>query len=65
MSDIVLVTWIICVFIWDIIVWGTFGYVVWWRHESGWWFLLAFVITSGTSLFKVLRKKYGVPEDTP
>lgn len=35
---------LVCNFVWCLLALGTCTYLVFWRHESGWWFLLALVI---------------------
>ncbi len=64
MKDSVLITWIICDLLWAIAVWGCAVKVVFQAGHSGWWFLLAFLLTAfDTTLLKVLRKRYDIPED--
>jgi hypothetical protein len=38
---------VICIFLWFFGVWGTVAYAVFALGHSGWWFLLALLITGG------------------
>lgn len=61
-KDFVLITWIIVAFLWDIIVYGTVTYLVFWKNNSGFWFFLAVILTSASTLFKALRRRYSIPD---
>ena len=60
-NDWVLIIWIVCTVLWDFAVFGATTYLVFWREQSGWWFILAVLLTAQITLFKVLAKRYGVP----
>ena len=40
------VCWV-CRFFWCVLVWGTCTYLVFWKGNSGWWYVLASLITEG------------------
>jgi hypothetical protein len=61
--DWVLVVWLLLSVVWDVLVFGVVTYVVFWRDRSGLWFVLAFILTYTSTLYKVLRKRYGIPEE--
>ena len=63
MKDSVLITWIVCAFLFDVFLLVGTSYLVFGRGASGWWFLLAIAIGMSPTLFKVLRKRYQVEED--
>ncbi len=60
MSDRVLITWIVCDLLWTVAVWGCGVKIVFQAGHSGWWFLLALLVTGDSTLYKVLKKRYGV-----
>lgn len=60
MKDWLLALWVVAQFLFDASVLGFTAYVVFWKGRSGWWFLLAMILCSSESLFKVLRKRFGV-----
>jgi hypothetical protein len=62
-NDAVLVAWIITTLAWDVLTLGTTTYLVFWKDASGWLFFLAILLCSSTTLYKVLRKRYGIAED--
>jgi len=62
MKDSVLVVWIVGDVIKDLLVLGMTTYLVFWQGHSGWWYLLALLLMSSTTLYKVLRKRYGIEE---
>lgn len=37
----------VCGFLWAILVFGTCTYVVFWLSQSGWWYLLAMILSGG------------------
>lgn len=43
-------------YLWVFTVWGVTAYAVFWLDRSGWWFLLALIITSGTSTEVKVKK---------
>lgn len=61
-NDTLLVIWLVISLIWDIIVLGTCTYLVFFHGASGWWYVFAFILCGSSSLFKVLRKRFGVEE---
>lgn len=61
-KDWVLIVWVLTSTAWDFAVFGTSGYLIFYKGISGWWFLFALLISSNTTLFKVLRKRYGIEE---
>ena len=63
MSDWLLVSWLLIAFAWDVLVFGFFSYIVFWRGRSGWWYVLAAALTYTPTLYKALHKRYGIPED--
>lgn len=54
MSPAVLIAWIVVSFLWDVAVFGFTAYEVFWHDHSGWWFVLALVLTYQPSLFAAL-----------
>jgi hypothetical protein len=48
--------------IFDVLIFGATGYLVFWNNQSGWWFLLAIFISWGntTAAYKIL----GVKKET-
>jgi len=50
--------------LWDAAVIGTLFYVVFWRGHSGWWFLLAIPLCGSTTLYKALRKRFQIAEES-
>lgn len=63
MNDWLLLVWLLLSVLWDTVCIGVTGYLVFWRGHSGWWFVLALALCCNTTLLKVLRKRYGVPEE--
>lgn len=63
MSDWLLATWLVCQTVWDTLVFGATGYLVFWRGHSGWWFVMAFVLTYSPGIYKALYKRFGVAEE--
>lgn len=59
-KDWVLIVWTISLFAWDVLVFGTTTYLVFWKGESGWWFALAILLCMGTTYFDVMKKRYGI-----
>jgi hypothetical protein len=41
-----IITYLIYIIIFEILIIGGCAYVVFWRHESGWWFVLACIVSS-------------------
>ena len=60
MKDWVLITWLIVTLLWDCFIVGGTAYLVFSKHESWAWFLLALLLTGSTTIWEVLRKRYGV-----
>ena len=61
-KDWVLIVWILSSTAWDFAVFGTAGYLIFYKGISAWWFVFAWLLCSSTTLFKVLRKRYGIEE---
>jgi hypothetical protein len=61
-SDAVLIVWLVCSSVWDILVFGFTSYEVFWKSHSGWWFVFAILITYSESLLKALRKRFGIAQ---
>ena len=59
-GDAVLIVWLILSALWDVAVIGCTGYLVFWRGHSGWWFVLAGMLTYTPTLFKALEKRFGI-----
>lgn len=59
-SDALLIAWIVLATLWDFACLGLCSYEVFWRSHSGWWFLLAIMLTMNPTLFDVLAKRFGV-----
>lgn len=60
--DWVLIVWLLTTLAWDFMVaWGLWQ-VVFVLNRSPWWILLAMWLWSTPTLFKALRKRYGIPE---
>lgn len=64
-KDIVLMTWIICDLIKDIFLLSGSIYLVIWKGCSGWWIILAMILSGSPTLFKVLKKRYEIKEENP
>lgn len=49
--------------VWNTMVWGGCGYAVFWLGHSGWWFLLAMVVSCGInkSVTAAYRRENGLP----
>mgnify|MGYP001600625987 CR=1 FL=1 len=62
-TDAILALWLILVLMWDVLVWGTWTYLVFWCGASGWWALLALLLTHTETLYKVLKRRFIVPKD--
>ena len=62
-KDWVLITWIICAFVWAIFLLAGTSYLVFFKGISEWWFLLAIFCAIQITLFKSLGKRYGVEND--
>lgn len=62
-SDAVLIIWLIIAAIWDVAVIGITGYLVFWRGHSGWWFVVALILSSQPTLYRALRKRFDIPEE--
>jgi len=62
-SDAVLIVWLILSTVWDFMVVGATGYLVFWKDHSGAWFILAFILCASPTLFKALRKRFAIEED--
>jgi len=43
--------------IWSIFIFSACGYVVFFKGESGWWFLLAILLINGTAYRSIATKK--------
>lgn len=59
-----LYTWLILSFLSELIVLGGVGYLVVWKSAPDWLFILAFIWGFQPSLYKVLRKEFGVKEES-
>lgn len=64
MSDALLGVWIFCSLIWDIICVGGCTYLVFWRGHSGWWYILALAVCDSSTMYKALRKRFQVSEES-
>lgn len=53
------ITYLIYIIIWECLIFGGTGYVVFWLDNSGWWFLLAIVI--GGMAYHPLQWIHGKP----
>ena len=62
-GDAVLIVWLLISLAWDLIVWSFTAFIIFWRGRSAWWVVLAIALSSATSLFEALRKRFSVPED--
>ena len=49
--------------LWDVLVFGTCTYVVFWLNQSGWWYLLALLIASGLPSYKSYLDKNEEEDD--
>ena len=64
MNDKLLVCWLLLNTAWDLLVCGMCTYLVFWRNQSGWWFVMALILCSpSTTLFRALGKRFGVSSD--
>jgi hypothetical protein len=59
-DDKLLMIWLFTEAVWDFVVIGTLAWVVFWKGHSGWWFLLTEIVCNHTSLYKALRKRFGI-----
>jgi hypothetical protein len=64
MRDALLAFWLLLDVLWDAVVLGFTAWMVFFRGHSGWWFLLAIICCSSTSLYKALRKRFEIPEES-
>jgi len=62
-KDWVLIAWLVLDFCKDTFIVAGTAYLVFWLHHSAWWWLLAVWLISSPTLFKVLRKRYGIKEE--
>lgn len=62
-NDLLLAVWILSALTWDILVFATTTYLVFWRGHSGWWFILAVLLAGQSTLFKALRKRFDIKEE--
>ena len=49
--------------LWDTLVFGTCTYVVFWLGQSGWWYLLAILISSGLPSYKAYLDRDNEEEE--
>ena len=61
--DWVLIVWILSTVVWDVLIWWALWQVVFELNRSPWWAILAMDLSSTPTLYKVLRKRYGIPEE--
>ena len=64
MSDGLLFGWLLLSVLWDFVVFGFVAYRVFWRGNSGLWFISACLLCESPTLLKALRKRFGIPEAT-
>lgn len=58
-----LAVWVVCQFVYDtVLIVGT-AYLVFFRGESGWWFLLTMVLVACPTLFKALKQEFALTDD--
>lgn len=57
-SDALLIVWLLSATLWDVLVFWVCCHQVFRNGHSGWWFLLAILLTYQESLFKALRKRF-------
>lgn len=62
-KDWVLIAWLFTTLVWDCLIAWALWQVLFVLNRSFWWTLLALWLWSTPTLFKVLRKRYGVPEE--
>lgn len=62
-DNTLLLIWLIITIIESFILFVGSIYLVLWRGCSGWWIVLALLLVSSSSVFKVLRKKFNIEED--
>ena len=50
--------WAFCIYsvMFEAIVWGVFGYAVFWQNHSGWWMVLAVALSSS----QLKPKSFGI-----
>ncbi len=56
------VTYFVYIILWEGLIFGGTGYVVFFNGESGWWFALAVLL--GASAYKPERWIHGIVEKT-
>ena len=61
--DWVLIVWILYTAAWDLLIGWALWQVVFVLNRSPWCILLALYLWSTPTLFKALRKRYGIPEE--
>lgn len=58
-------TYLIYLLVWESLVIGGCAYVVFWRGQSGWWFLLAVILSSGAYSPEKWRKLFDHKPTAP
>ena len=56
-----MITYLIYCIVWDVGIMVACGYLVFWKDQSGWWFLLAMII-AGTSYQPATWRKLWMPD---
>lgn len=59
-GDILLALWLFADLIWSVFVMGATAYIVFWRGHSGLWFLVAVALCASETLYRALRKRFGL-----
>lgn len=62
-KDMVLMFWLLLAFLLDVALIAGCSYVVFVLGRSPWWFALAVYLCHQPSLYKALRRRYGIPND--
>ena len=62
-SDALLITWVIVSTLWDFAMFGFVFYLIFWKGRSAGWLIFAALMTYSPSLFKALKKRFGLPEN--
>lgn len=58
-SKFITITYMVYIILYNSLIVGGFGYVVFWRGENPWWMLLAFLLSNATYSPKKWKKLFN------